>query len=386
MSVALDLPTPSGAVVRHTLRGTPVSQPDELPSFPRLAIAAAHVVADPLRTDATAAAIDWPATMRYRRHLLDCGFDLAEAMDTAQRGMGLGWTHAIEMIGRSVDMVGPAQKHRIFAGAGTDHLQSDLRLDGTVIADAYLRQVDSIQECGARIILMASRELAAWAREPEDYLRCYERVLSACDSPVILHWLGEAFDPALRGYWSADDFDAASNTVLAIVEAARGQVSGIKLSLLNKNNEIDLRRRLQGPTRLYTGDDFNYPELIAGDEEGHSEALLGVFDPIAVPAAAALSALGRGDQAEYRHLMDATLPLARHMFDAPTSSYKTGVVFIAWLNGFQDHFVMLNGGQSQRSILHLVDLFRLADIAGVLRNPEQAAERFGTYLRLHGVS
>lgn len=356
-------------------------------AFSRVAFAAAHVVADPLADNDPwlAPAIDWERTLAFRHRLWDLGLGVAEAMDTAQRGMGLGWPEARELIRRSLAEARGRQGALIACGAGTDHLAPgpDVSIDD--ILRAYESQIEAIEAEGGRIILMASRALAAAAKGPEDYIRVYDRVLSQVKEPVIIHWLGEMFDPALEGYWGNADHMAAMKTCLEVLEAHAAKVDGIKISLLSKEKEIVMRRQLPKAVRMYTGDDFNYAELIAGDEEGHSDALLGIFDAIAPVASAALEALGSGRNGEFFELLEPTVPLSRHIFKAPTRFYKTGVVFLAYLNGLQDHFVMIGGQQSARSLVHLAELFRLADKAGVLTDPELAAARMRRVLAVHGV-
>jgi hypothetical protein len=356
-------------------------------AFSRVAFAAAHVVADPLADNDPwlAPAIDWERTLAFRHRLWDLGLGVAEAMDTAQRGMGLGWPEARELIRRSLAEARGRQGALIACGAGTDHLAPgpDVSIDD--ILRAYESQIEAIEAEGGRIILMASRALAAAAKGPEDYIRVYDRVLSQVKEPVIIHWLGEMFDPALEGYWGHADHMAAMKTCLEVLEAHAAKVDGIKISLLSKEKEIVMRRQLPKAVRMYTGDDFNYAELIAGDEEGHSDALLGIFDAIAPVASAALEALGSGRNGEFFELLEPTVPLSRHIFKAPTRFYKTGVVFLAYLNGLQDHFVMIGGQQSARSLVHLAELFRLADKAGVLTDPELAAARMRRVLAVHGV-
>ena len=342
----------------------------------RIAYAATHVVPDPYaEADPWLdAAIDWDATLAFREHLWDLGFGVAEAMDTAQRGMGLDWKRSLELIQRSVRNA-KARNALIACGAGTDHLAPSPAVTiGDVVA-AYEMQVEAVEKTGGRVILMASRALAACARSPDDYLEVYSRVLGQLAQPAILHWLGEMFDPALAGYWGSADPTTGMETCLAMIEANRAKVDGIKISLLSAEKEIEMRRRLPDGVKMYTGDDFNYPELIAGDEQGYSHALLGIFDPIAPVAAGALSALGAGDRQSYDTLFGPTLPLSRHIFRAPTRFYKTGVVFLAYLNGFQNHFTMIGGQESTRSTLHLADIIRLADAAGLFPDPDKAAER-----------
>lgn len=354
----------------------------------RIAYSAAHVVADPLADidPWLAAAPDWDKTMAYRRHLWDLGLGVAEAMDTAQRGMGLDWPTSLELIRRSVAEArsfGP--EALIASGVGTDQLEPRHGLALDEVIAAYEQQCAAVEAAGSRVILMASRALAACAREPEDYAHVYGRILSGVREPVILHWLGEMFDPALAGYWGHDDHWQAMDVCLEIIATHAGKVDGIKVSLLSEDKEIAMRARLPEGVRMYTGDDFNYPELIAGADGRFSHALLGIFDAIAPAAAAALDALAAGDMETYRDLLAPTVPLSRHIFRAPTRYYKTGIVFLAWLNGHQTHFTMVGGQESARSTLHLAELFRLADKAGLLRDPAQAAERMTLAMRQRGV-
>ncbi|WP_457032922.1 dihydrodipicolinate synthase family protein [Kitasatospora sp. P5_F3] len=357
-------------------------EPLALPAGPapvsRAVYAAAHVVADPLGTNAPGApaALDWDATLAFRHHLWSLGLGVADAMDTAQRGMGLDWAATRELITRS-GVEARAVGGRLACGVGTDQLAVPT-LDGVLAA--YEEQLAVVEQAGAQPILMASRALAATARGPEDYLAVYGKLIGQSAQPVILHWLGEMFDPALAGYWGSADLDRATETVLTLIGEHAGRIDGIKVSLLDADREIALRRALPAGVRLYTGDDFNYPELIRGDELGHSDALLGIFDPIAGVAAAALRALDAGHLDRYDALFGPTLPLARHLFSTPTYHYKTGIVFLAWLAGHQEHFTMVAGAQSARSVPHLVELFQLADVAGVLPDPELAARRMRQYL------
>jgi hypothetical protein len=368
----------------YTLRGTPIAPPPK-PAFNRVSFAAAHVVADPFSNTevSTAPAIDWPTTLAFRTHLLDLGFGIAEAMDTSQRGMGLDWPNAHELIRQSLSHAG-GRAHLIASGCGTDHLTpADARDIDDVVA-AYLEQLHAIQKLGGRIILMASRALVKVAKTPDDYIRVYSRVLAEADHPVILHWLGDMFDPALKGYWGATEFNATLETALAVIHANVAKVDGIKISLLDDQKEVAMRRRLPDSVKMYTGDDFNYPALIAGDAQGCSHALLGIFDAIAPAASPALTALAKGDHATYENLMDPTVPLSRLIFRAPTQFYKTGIVFLAWLNGHQEHFIMVNGAQGQRPLPYFIDCFKLADQAGLLRDPDLAVSRMKKLLALHG--
>jgi len=377
------LPDASGRKADYTLTGRPIAAGRLGGDAVRVVYSAAHVVADPFTANDPSgrATVDWARTMAFRHYLHGLGLGIAEAMDTAQRGMGLDWPGALELIRRTRADLPDAL---VANGCGTDHLDpADARSPDDVIR-AYLEQVDAIQALDARIILMASRALARVASGPADYLRVYDRVLAACDRPVILHWLGEMFDPRLAGYWGSSRFEDALETALEVIHRNRPKVDGIKISLLDKDREIRMRRRLPEGVRMYTGDDFNYPELIAGDEQGYSHALLGIFDPLAPAAAHAVALLGRGDVAGFRRVLDPTVPLARLIFRAPTQYYKTGVVFLAWLNGFQDHFIMLNGAQAMRPLPYFTEAFRLADGCGLLRDPDLAVDRMRKLLALYG--
>jgi hypothetical protein len=351
--------------------------------FTRKALAAAHVVANPLSTKEPwlEAAIDWDATVAYRKHLWSWGFGVAEAMDTAQRGMGLDWANSLELIGRSIQASKSVAGAQVWSGAGTDHV-SNTNLSGVIAA--YEEQCGAIEKLGGRIILMASRALTTCAKSPDDYAHVYDRILSQVKEPVIIHWLGEMFDPALEGYWGSADHYEAMEVCLSVIERHASRVDGIKISLLDKDKEIAMRRKLPKGVRMYTGDDFNFAELIEGDAQGYSDALLGIFDPIAPAASQALSFLTGGKTAGYHDVLAPTVPLSRHIFCAPTRFYKTGVVFMAWLNGYQDHFVMVGGQQSARHVLHLAELFRLADAAGLLADPALACTRMKQLLAVHG--
>lgn len=381
------LPTSSGTLESYALReaagfGAPVRRP-----FARIAYAAAHVVADPLADidPWLGAAVDWDRTIAYRRHLWSLGFGVAEAMDTAQRGMGLDWPTSLELIRRSLEAARDIDGAVIASGCGTDHVApADVRSIDDVIA-AYETQAEAIEALGGRLILMASRALAARATSPADYEKVYGRILSQAREPVILHWLGDMFDPALAGYWGSSDLDAAMETCLRVIETNVDKVDGIKISLLDDAREVAMRRRLPAGVRMYTGDDFNYPGLIAGDGTGYSHALLGIFDAIAPAASAALAALTDGDEERYYRILAPTVPLSRHIFRAPTRFYKTGVVFMAYLNGHQDHFTLVGGQESARSTVHLAELFRLADQAGLLADPDLAASRMKAVLRVRGI-
>ncbi|MGH8735931.1 MAG: dihydrodipicolinate synthase family protein [Burkholderiales bacterium] len=354
--------------------------------FTRVALAAAHVVADPLSTREPwlEPAIDWDATIAYRRHLWSWGLGVAEAMDTAQRGMGLDWPSSLELIRRTLDAARGVQGAAVASGAGTDHLAPGAGIDQVIAA--YEEQCAAIEKLGGRIILMASRALAACARSPDDYARVYGRVLRQVREPVIIHWLGEMFDPALAGYWGSAGHEAAMQTCLGVIRDNAPKIDGIKVSLLDREKEIGMRRSLPQGVRMYTGDDFNFAELIEGEAERHSDALLGIFDAIAPAASAALSALAAGNRAEYHDILAPTVPLSRHIFRASTRFYKTGLVFMAWLNGHQDHFVMVGGQQSARHLLHLAQLFRLAGEAGLLEDPERACRRMRSLLAVNGLA
>ena len=383
----LNLPAAGGKLAPYTTR-PPRQFPTAAPPFNRVAYAAAHVVADPLAEGDPwlDAAIDWDRTIAFRRHLWSLGFGVAEAMDTAQRGMGLNWQNSLELVRRSLDAAKDVPGALIASGAGTDHLEAGPDVTVDQVIRAYEEQCAAIEKLGGRIILMASRALAKAARSPDDYAKVYGRILSQVKEPVIIHWLGGMFDPALEGYWGHADHMKAMEVSLDIIAANDTKIDGVKISLLDKNKEIAMRRRLPQGVRMYTGDDFNYAELIAGDERGYSDALLGIFDAIAPAAAAALGALTRGDAKTFHDIFAPTVPLSRHIFKAPTRFYKTGVVFMAYLNGLQDHFVMVGGQESARSALHLAELFRLADAAGLLSDPERAASRMRAVLATRGVS
>ena len=377
-----------GKIAPYTLTGAPIElKKRDAKSFPRIAFAAAHVVADPLADNDPwlTPAIDWERTLAFRHRLWDLGLGVAEAMDTAQRGMGLGWPEARELIRRALAEAAGRKDALIACGAGTDHLAPGPDVTIDTIIRAYEEQIETVEAAGGRIILMASRALAAAAKGPDDYVKVYDRILRQVKEPVVIHWLGEMFDPALQGYWGNGDHLKAMETCLQVIEANAAKVDGIKISLLSKEKEVTMRRQLPEGVRMYTGDDFNYAELIAGDEQGHSDALLGIFDAIAPAASAALDALGRKSNHEFFDLLEPTVPLSRHIFKAPTRFYKTGVVFLAYLNGLQDHFTMIGGQQSTRSLTHLAELFRLADKARVLADPELATARMKHVLAINGV-
>ena len=375
----IDLPNAKGRPEAFKLVTEPLKVRAPKTPWNRIAFAAAHVVADAFSNGG----IDWKATLAYRRHLLKQGFGIAEAMDTSQRGMGLAWENALDLIGRSLADAGE-HAARIYSGCGTDHLdRSEARSLDDVIR-AYEEQLEAIQKLGGRIILMASRALVRVAKTPDDYIKVYSRVLQQADHPVVLHWLGEMFDPALKGYWGTERFMMAMETCLAMINANISKVGGIKISLLDAEKEVAMRRALPAPVKMYTGDDFNYAELIAGDAQGHSHALLGIFDAIAPAASQALSALAAGQTAKFHALLEPTAPLSRLIFSAPTQYYKTGIVFLAWLNGFQDHFIMVAGAQSARPLSYFVECFKLAERAGLLLKPDIAVKRMKHLLALYG--
>jgi hypothetical protein len=386
-ALSIRLPQADRSLETYKL-SAPKSFPDKVNGpMNRIAFSAAHVVADPL-ADADPwlqAAIDWDKTIAYRERLWDLGLGVAEAMDTAQRGMGLDWPTSLELIRRSVGAAKARGNALVFSGAGTDHLAPEAARSIDDVIRAYEEQVAAIEAVGGRIILMASRALARVAKSADDYVTVYNRILGQVKEPVIIHWLGDMFDPALAGYWGTGDLDAAMDTAVSIINANASKVDGVKISLLDKDKEIAMRRRLDKRVRMYTGDDFNYAELIAGDDRGYSHALLGIFDAIAPAASSALVSLAAGNLDAFHEALAPTVPLSRHIFRAPTRFYKTGVVFMAYLNGHQDHFTMVGGQESARSTLHLAELFRLADKAGLLRDPDLAVERMRFVLATHGV-
>jgi hypothetical protein len=387
LSLSIRLPAANGQLEVFKLSAPKNFPTKRAEAFNRVAFAAAHVVADPLSTKDPwlEAGIDWDATIRYRRHLWTLGFGVAEAMDTAQRGMGLDWPTSLELIRRSIEAARDVPGAFLASGAGTDHLAPGPGAKVDDVIAAYEQQFAAVEKAGGRIIMMASRALAACAKSPDDYHRVYTQLLRQAKDPVIIHWLGEMFDPALAGYWGDDDHYKAMEVALTVIQANAAKVDGIKISLLDKQKEIDMRRRLPKGVRMYTGDDYNFAELIDGDSQGASDALLGIFDSIAPAASAALSALAQGDRTTFHDVLAPTVPLSRHIFGAPTRFYKTGVVFLAWLNGHQDHFVMVGGQQSARHIAHLAETFRLADRAGLLRDPELACARMRQLLAVHGL-
>jgi len=386
-SYQLKLPTANRSIETYRLAASRAFPAKLRGALNRVAFSAAHVVSDPLANvdPWLTAAVDWDRTIAFREHIWDLGLGVAEAMDTAQRGMGLDWPTSLELIQRSVRAAKARGNALVFSGAGTDHLAPE---DANHIDDvirAYEEQIGEIEKVGGRIILMASRALAKIGRSPDDYDKVYDRVLSQAAEPVIIHWLGDMFDPALANYWGTPNLDQAMDVAVGVINANASKVDGVKVSLLDKQREIDMRRRLDKNVKMYTGDDFNYAELIAGDEQGFSHALLGIFDAVAPAASYALSRLAAGDAAGFNEVLGPTVPLSRHIFQAPTRFYKTGIVFMAYLNGHQDHFTMVGGQESTRSTLHLAELFRLADQAGLLADPELATRRMKAVLALRGI-
>jgi hypothetical protein len=382
-AATVHLPAADGTWTEVALREPRRWKEHPRPYSARVAFAAAHVVADPLgdNTPGSPAAVDWESTLAFRRELFRYGLGVAEAMDTAQRNMGLDWNAVQELVRRSAEQAREFGA-RIASGAGTDHRPELTNLDEVIAA--YEEQVGFVESTGSQVIVMASRHLARIARTPEDYRRVYDAVLRQVAEPVILHWLGEVFDPHLAGYWGSADVATATACFLDLVHDHAAKVDGVKVSLLDAEHERNLRAALPARVRLYTGDDFNYPELIRGDAVHHSDALLGAFAAIAPAASAALTALDEGDIATYDAEMRATLPLSRHVFSAPTFYYKTGIAFLAWLNGHQPGFSMLGGLQSARSVAHLAGVFALANEAQLLSDPEFAVHRMRLWLEAAG--
>ena len=386
-SYQLKLPTAGRVIETYRLAASRTFPAKLAGTLNRVAFSAVHVVADPLADvdPWLTAAIDWDRTIAFREHVWDLGLGVAEAMDTAQRGTGLDWPTSLELIQRSVRAAKARGGALVFSGAGTDHLAAEDANSLDDVIRAYEEQVAAVEKAGGRIILMASRALAKIGRSPDDYGKVYDRVLSQVREPVIVHWLGDMFDPALANYWGTKNHDAAMDVAVGVINANAAKVDGVKVSLLDKQREIDMRRRLDQRVKMYTGDDFNYAELIAGDSQGFSHALLGIFDAIAPAASYALSLLSAGDAAGFHDVLGPMAPLSRHIFKAPTRFYKTGIVFMAYLNGHQDHFAMVGGQESARSTLHLAELFRLADQAGLLGNPELATRRMKAVLATRGI-
>ena len=386
----LTLPSYDGTLAPYALQGTPLIPRAPRVALTRTAFAAAHVISDPLAERSpwdTRPAVDWDATLAFRVGLWDQGLGLAEAMDTAQRGMGVDWATARELITRTMRA---AKAHplapRVACGAGTDHVAlADLR-DAAAIMAAYETQAEVIETAGGQLILMASRAFTAIGADHATYHTVYRHLIDGARDPVVLHWLGDMFDPALAGYWGSHDVATASDFVLRLIAENPAKVDGIKISLLNQTHEEAFRARLPAGVRLYTGDDFNYADLIAGDGAHYSHALLGIFAAIAPAASQALEALALGDLPTYHRLLAPTVPLSREIFKAPTRFYKAGIAFLSWLNGTQRHFIMPAGLQSSREITHYAQVFRLADQAGLLSKPDLAEQRMATLLALHGMA
>lgn len=386
--LSIHLPTTQGIMTNYPLVTTEERPTVITPAFNRIAYAAAHVVIDPQHQGAdwlNNPRIDWDATLAYRHHLWRLGFNIAEAMDTAQRGMGVSWEIAKELIIRSLQEAQTVPGADLAAGVGTDQLEAAHATTLEQVIAAYEEQMELVEQHNGKIILMASRALAKVAKTPQDYLAVYNRLLEQSQDKIILHWLGEMFDPALAGYWGSTDFAAAADTVLEIIANNVDKVEGIKISLLSKEKEVAFRKRLPSQVKMYTGDDFNYPELIAGEDGHYSHALLGIFDAIAPVAAAALNELALGNSGEYYRLMNPTVALSREIFKAPTQYYKAGIVFLAWLNGHQSHFSMAGGMQAAREISHYAEIFRLADQAGLLQDPQLATRRMKSLLTIYGL-
>ncbi|HHL0199489.1 dihydrodipicolinate synthase family protein [Raoultella ornithinolytica] len=386
--LSIHLPTPQGIMTNYPLVTIEERPTVITPAFNRIAYAAAHVVIDPRHQGAdwlNNPRIDWDATLAYRHHLWRLGFNIAEAMDTAQRGMGVSWEIAKELIIRSLQEAQTVPGADLAAGVGTDQLEAAHATTLEQVIAAYEEQMELVEQHNGKIILMASRALAKVAKTPQDYLAVYNRLLEQSQDKIILHWLGEMFDPALAGYWGSTDYAAAADTVLEIIANNVDKVEGIKISLLSKEKEVAFRKRLPSQVKMYTGDDFNYPELIAGEDGHYSHALLGIFDAIAPVAAAALNELALGNSGEYYRLMNPTVALSREIFKAPTQYYKAGIVFLAWLNGHQSHFSMAGGMQAAREISHYAEIFRLADQAGLLQDPQLATRRMKNLLTVYGL-
>jgi Protein of unknown function (DUF993) len=384
------LPTDSGTIEPYTLTGEPLITRAPKLQFTRTAFAAAHVVSDPLKARSPwdgRPAVDWDATLGFRIGLWDQGLGLAEAMDTAQRGMGVDWATAKELIERTMQAAqSHALKPRVACGAGTDHVALDAMRDADAIIAAYETQMSAIERAGGQVILMASRAFTAIDANAAVYQKVYRRLIDQARDPIILHWLGDMFDPALSGYWGTKDVSVATDFVLQLITENPAKVDGIKISLLDEAHEVSFRARLPKSVRLYTGDDFNYAPLIEGDGQHYSHALLGIFAAIAPAASQALEALAVGDTVKFRALLAPTVPLSREIFTAPTRFYKAGIAFLSWLNGQQKHFIMPAGFQSSRDITHYAQVFRLADQANLLAKPDLAIERMQTLLALHGIS
>jgi hypothetical protein len=385
MPVNVTLPVGRGQLVRHTMND-PVSHPvDAPPPRSRMAYAAVHVVADPLHASASSGpgCVDWETTIRQRERTWQLGLGVAEAMDTAQRGMGIEWPDVQRLV-RETLTAGGRQGGKTVVGITTDNLAPG-RQSLDAITDAYLEQLAFVEDLGGSVVMMASRQLTASAETPDDYLKVYDAVLSSAQRPVVLHWLGAAFDPRLEGYWGAGDLDSAMSLVIDLLATHAEGIDGIKVSLLEPDREITLRMQAPASIKVFTGDDFHYVDLIEGRDGQHSHALLGAFAAIGPVARAALARLDEGDTVGYRALLEPTLPLSRLIFEAPTAYYKTGIAWLAYLQGQQDHFKMLGGLESGRSLAHLVRIFTEADGLGMLRDPDLAAQRMQAMLATHGL-
>ena len=371
------LPQQDGSLKTVSLKASPIEPSGSTPKFNRIVYAAAHVVIDPFATIDpwdSSPKVDWDATLAFRERLYTLGFKVAEAMDTAQRGMGVDWAVARELIQRSLRHA-QEQGGEAACGVGTDQLQASSDVTLADVEAAYREQLAVVEHEGGKVILMASRALARCAKGRDDYLTIYGRILRDAMQPVVLHWLGPMFDAELDGYWGSRDIPTAMDTVAELIKQNADTVDGIKVSLLDAKWEIELRRRLPPGVKMYTGDDFNYAELIQGDDVGYSHGLLGIFDPIAPVAAVALGELAAGNVGRYRELLDPTVALSRELFRSPTRHYKAGVVLLAWLNGHQRHFSMAGGLQSARGAVHYARVFELADACGVLTDPDLAVKR-----------
>ncbi|GAB5447764.1 dihydrodipicolinate synthase family protein [Gymnodinialimonas sp.] len=385
----MKLPTYAGTLEDYTLTGSPLVPRTPKVPLTRTAFAAAHVISDPLAERDPwqgRPAVDWDATLKFREGLWHQGLHLAEAMDTAQRGMGVDWPTARELIERTMRAAKahPA-KPRVACGAGTDHVPVEELTTLDSVRDAYLHQMEAIEAAGGQLILMATRALPALKATPDDYARLYDDLITQAQQPVILHWLGDMFDPSLKGYWGSDEIEETNKTVHDLIARNVSRIDGIKISLLNQSHEEAFRANLPANVRLYTGDDFNYAPLIEGTKTHHSHALLGIFAAIAPAASQALEALAQNDAQTYHALLAPTVPLSREIFKAPTQFYKTGIAFLSWLNGSQTHFIMPGGFQSSRDISHLAEVFRLADQARLLTDPDRATHKMRNLLALHGI-
>ena len=382
----VNLPVQDGTVQPASLAAPADLDVRSTPPTSREVYAAGHVVAHRLHAcaDSAAGQIDWDATLQLRRDLWALGLGVAESMDTAQRGMGLRWADARELAIRTLaDSADTGGK--VVVGVSTDQIESH-HPSLEEIADAYLEQIATVEAHGGHTVMMASRHLARAATGPDDYLAVYHRVLEAATAPVILHWLGAAFDPALAGYWGFDEPKAAMPTVADLIAAHPDTVRGIKVSLLDPALEIQLRQQICAPARVYTGDDYNYVDMIAGEGSQHSDALLGAFAAVPRFASAAFAKLDDGDTAAFRNILATTIPLSRLIFAAPTQYYKVGVAWLTYLDGRQDHFRMIAGFETGRSLLHLADLVRTAGAIGLFGDPDFTAHRAGAYFDAQGIS